>query len=57
MMLNHPPSQVLTSTSPYPQERVWLESHWMPYTANRSFKESPRMMVSCLLYTSDAADE
>ena len=46
MKLNEHPSQPVTSTTPYPQDRAWLESHWMPYTANRSFKESPRMMVS-----------
>ena len=46
MKLNEHPSQPVTSTTPYPQDRAWLESHWMPYTANRSFKESPRMIVS-----------
>jgi beta-alanine--pyruvate transaminase len=46
MKLNDHPSQPVTSTTPYPQDRAWLEAHWMPYTANRSFKESPRMMVS-----------
>lgn len=34
------------STSPYPQDRSWLESHWMAYTGNRNFKANPRMMVS-----------
>ncbi len=24
----------------------WLQSHWMPFTANRAFKANPRMMVS-----------
>ena len=46
MKLNEHPSQPVTSTTPYPQDRAWLESHWMPYTANRSFKQNPRMMVS-----------
>ena len=46
MKLNEHPSQPVISTTPYPQDRAWLETHWMPYTANRSFKESPRMMVS-----------
>ena len=46
MKLNEHPSQPVTSITPYPQDRAWVESHWMPYTANRSFKESPRMMVS-----------
>jgi beta-alanine--pyruvate transaminase len=36
----------MTSTSPYPQDRAFLESHWMPFTANRNFKAAPRMMVS-----------
>ena len=26
--------------------RQELESHWMPYTANRQFKDDPRMMVA-----------
>ena len=35
-----------------------LEEHWMPFTSNRDYKNSPRLMVkACLLYTSDAADE
>jgi beta-alanine--pyruvate transaminase len=40
------PFTSVTSTTPYPQDRAWLESHWMPFTANRSFKANPRMMVS-----------
>ena len=36
----------LLSSSPYPQDRAWLESHWMPFTGNREFKAHPRMMVS-----------
>ncbi len=36
----------VTTTTPYPQDRAWLESHWMPFSANRSFKANPRMMVS-----------
>jgi hypothetical protein len=27
----------VTTTTPYPQNRAWLESHWMPFSANRSF--------------------
>ena len=23
----------------------WLDAHWMPYTANRQFKQNPRMIV------------
>ena len=34
------------STSAYPQDRAWLESHWMAFTGNRNFKANPRMMVS-----------
>lgn len=26
-------------------DRAWLEAHWMPFTANRSFKADPRMIV------------
>ena len=36
-----------------------LEEHWMPFTSNRDYKNSPRLMVkaegvyyTCLLYTS-----
>ena len=37
-----------------------LEEHWMPFTSNRDYKNSPRLMVKaegvyytdCLLYTS-----
>ena len=50
MKLNDHPSQPVTSTTPYPQDRAWLESHWMPFTGNRDFKsagaQSGRMMVS-----------
>ncbi len=27
-------------------DAAWLDAHWMPYTANRSFKANPRMIVS-----------
>jgi beta-alanine--pyruvate transaminase len=44
------PSQPITSTSPFPGDAAWMESHWMPYTANRNFKANAsngaRMMVS-----------
>jgi beta-alanine--pyruvate transaminase len=50
MKLTDNASQPVTSTTPYPQDKAWLESHWMPYTANRNFKasgaQSGRMMVS-----------
>jgi beta-alanine--pyruvate transaminase len=46
MKLTDNASQPVTSTTPYPQDRAWLESHWMPFTANRNFKANPRMMVS-----------
>ena len=36
----------VTSTSTFPNDAAWMESHWMPYTANRNFKANPRMMVS-----------
>lgn len=39
-------STVITSTSPYPRNAAFLESHWMPYTGNREFKANPRMMAS-----------
>jgi beta-alanine--pyruvate transaminase len=39
-------STVITSTSPYPRDAAFLESHWMPYTGNREFKANPRMMAS-----------
>ena len=26
-------------------DAAWLDAHWMPYTANRSFKANPRMIV------------
>ena len=39
-------STAVISTSPYPGDAAWMEAHWMPFTANRSFKASPRMMVS-----------
>ncbi|MBX9613602.1 MAG: aspartate aminotransferase family protein [Burkholderiales bacterium] len=36
-------SQHLASTR---TDAAWLDAHWMPYTANRSFKAHPRMIVS-----------
>ena len=27
------------------QDAAWLEAHWMPFTANRSFKADPRIIV------------
>jgi len=26
-------------------DSAWLDAHWMPFTGNRQFKQSPRMMV------------
>ena len=47
MKLNDTPAgEPITSTTAYPQDKAWLESHWMPFTANRNFKAAPRMMVS-----------
>ena len=34
------------TTTPYPQDKAWLDAHWMPYSANRNFKANPRMIVS-----------
>ena len=43
-------STAVTSTSAFPGDAAWMESHWMPFTANRNFKatgpQSGRMMVS-----------
>lgn len=36
----------VTSASPFPMSREWMESHWMAFTGNRDFKANPRMMVS-----------
>ena len=40
------------------------EAYWMPFTARNGFRKEPRVIVgaqgchyTCLLYTSDAADE
>ncbi|MEY4737309.1 MAG: hypothetical protein RL302_1628, partial [Pseudomonadota bacterium] len=50
MKPNDTTGQPVISTSPYPQDKAWLEAHWMPFTANRNFKatgaQSGRMMVS-----------
>jgi beta-alanine--pyruvate transaminase len=32
--------------APVPLNRADLEAHWMPYTANRQFKNDPRMIVA-----------
>jgi beta-alanine--pyruvate transaminase len=42
----HATSATTISTSAYPQDPAFLQSHWMPFTANRNFKANPRMMVS-----------
>ena len=41
-----------------------MSNYWMPFTANRQYKAQPRLLkgakgmyYTCLLYTSDAADE
>ena len=50
------PTAVTTSASAYPQDKAFLESHWMPFTANRNFKANPRMMVSAQgAYYTDSA--
>ncbi len=38
--------EAVTSASPFPMSREWMESHWMAFTGNRDFKAKPRMMVS-----------
>ena len=40
------PGEPITTTSAPAQDRAALESHWMPFTANREFKAAPRMIVS-----------
>jgi beta-alanine--pyruvate transaminase len=53
---NVSPGEPVISTSPYPQDAGFLESHWMPYTGNRNFKANPRMMVSAKgAYYTDAS--
>jgi beta-alanine--pyruvate transaminase len=42
----HHGAEPTLSTSPYPRDAAFLESHWMPYTGNRNFKTNPRMIVS-----------
>jgi beta-alanine--pyruvate transaminase len=39
-------TEPVTSTSAFPGDAAWMESHWMPFTGNRSFKANPRMIVS-----------
>ena len=43
-------STAVTRASAFPGDAAWMEAHWMPFTANRSFKaagpQSGRMMVS-----------
>ena len=36
----------MTTDQPARTDAAWLESHWMPYTGNRNFKQAPRMMAS-----------
>jgi beta-alanine--pyruvate transaminase len=31
--------------APIRTDAAWLDAHWMPYTANRSFKADPRLIV------------
>jgi beta-alanine--pyruvate transaminase len=42
----HQSHPAVTTTSTFPNDAAWMESHWMPYTGNRNFKAKPRMMVS-----------
>jgi beta-alanine--pyruvate transaminase len=39
-------AEQVTSASRFPMSREWMESHWMPFTGNRDFKATPRMMVA-----------
>ena len=48
------PDQAATATAPR-MDAAWLDAHWMPYTANRSFKANPRMVVEASgAYLTDA---
>ena len=37
---------IILSTTDYPRDPAFLDAHWMAFTANRSFKQDPRMIVS-----------
>ncbi|MDP3798454.1 MAG: aspartate aminotransferase family protein [Polaromonas sp.] len=44
-----------TSATGARMDAAWLDAHWMPYTANRSFKANPRMVVEASgAYLTDA---
>ena len=44
-----------TSATGALMDATWLDAHWMPYTANRSFKANPRMVVEASgAYLTDA---
>jgi len=36
----------LPSPAPAPLSTAQLDAHWMPFTANRQFKQDPRLLVS-----------
>ncbi|RZL89183.1 MAG: aspartate aminotransferase family protein [Variovorax sp.] len=38
-------SPALAPTPALRTDAAWLDAHWMPYTANRSFKADPRLIV------------
>src|ERR1700688_225542 len=52
---NHPHSGSNAASPAGPAEAVDMEAFWMPFTANRQFKATPRMLVSAkgMYYTSD----
>ena len=39
------PSPTFSLDAPVRTDAAWLEAHWMPFTANRSFKAAPRLVV------------
>jgi len=44
-----------TTAAGHRMDAAWLDAHWMPYTANRSFKANPRMVVEASgAYLTDA---
>lgn len=40
VLIANPPTEAIRT------DAAWLEPHWMPFTANRSFKADPRIIVS-----------
>ena len=56
--MNPPVAETAVPSSPLPvptqtaadvplrQDAAWLDAHWMPFTANRQFKQDPRIITS-----------